>query len=38
MVQFCNCYHLQSDQNLHPSMEAGVFLLNNVLQQLHHQQ
>ena len=38
MIQFHNYHHLQSDQNVHESMEAGVFLRKNVLQRLHHQQ
>ena len=37
-VQFHNYHHLQSDQNVHASMEVGVYLWKNILQQLHHQQ
>ena len=38
MVQFHNYRHLQSDLNVHTSMQAGVVLCKNVLQRLQQQQ
>ena len=38
MVRFRNYCRLQSGQNVHASIEVGVFLRKNVLQRLRHQQ